>query len=234
MALERPEHLVAVSSAAHESKSAQTARNSWRFLFVFLWAQFFPRAAFDRVFVFPSSIAAKTKEEVVLEENLQKRKNLLLEKASAQNAEMRDALDITKEDFPRLKTEMDSSGGKKQFLICPKDCGLISIDSSVTTRAVGSFLLHPESKITFSFRHSVTPAGILDNITNLKFARIDYAGNFFTTNKTIEILSKIEHLEWLGLRGCEITSLKPIYGNAILTRLELESTPVQAAGNSQA
>lgn len=231
MALERPEHRIAVSSAVHSKEKIKLADDKkYLSLLACIFAgTVLATATFDRLFVFPSSIAAKTTEEVVLEESLQKKKELLHKKAIAQSVEMNAAFDIKSGDLPRLETVTDSTGGKQQYLIFPTDSGSISIDSLNTKKAQGRFPIQPDSKIFFCFRHSTTPQGVLDKITNLDFGRIEYAGNFFVSDKTIEVLSKVKHLEWLGLRGCDVSSLKPIYENTTITRLELESTAVQSA-----
>jgi tRNA A-37 threonylcarbamoyl transferase component Bud32 len=229
MALQRPEHLIPVSLAVNERANRRHPIDK-KFVallaFIFV-ATSFSTATFDRYFVFPSIIAAKSKEEVDWWERLEKNRRKEDKKYLAGADAAEDSIDIGISNFPRLETKIESSGAKSQILFFPLDCGLINIDGSPPKRAHGKFLLSPNSRIMLGFKHSIDPEGLLNNITELNFEAINYSGNPFVTDKTIEILAKIKRLSTITMRGCDIHSLKPLYESTTLVGLQLEGTKVQ-------
>ncbi|MBA3994422.1 MAG: hypothetical protein C0469_12910 [Cyanobacteria bacterium DS2.3.42] len=231
MALERPEHLVRLSPVVSDKEKERRAGDK-KFLTVLASISVFSiliTSAFDRLFVFPPYFSVKPKEVVDLEKRLAKQRKVLEIKASAEDLELEKVFRLDDVSVPRLKTVSDPAGGTKQILIFPQECGSITINSGPRTIARGEFPLPPNSKITLSFKHTVEPDGVLDRITDVHFERIDYGGNPAVRNETLKILAKIKHLEWVGLRGCDISSLEPLYDARTLRGLEVEATRIQSS-----
>lgn len=123
---------------------------------------------------------------------------------------------------------VDTASGQKKYLVFPNMTGkFFFIGQRDLVPAIGRFEYNPDARLVLVLGKD---AGIhpntLKNITNLKFAKIDYDDNFLVVDESIELLGKVKDVWAISLRGAAIKTLAPLYNNTNLQILEIMATDV--------
>lgn len=131
-------------------------------------------------------------------------------------------------DIPQVLVETVPSG-KTTVLEFPDDFGSLHIDHR-RYLASGKIMVPPDSKITYRLSSiAASNEHTLENLTGLKFHRIDFNSFKQITDHYIKILKKIPFLEQVGLDSTSVTSLEPLYKSKTITYLEVAQTRVPSS-----
>lgn len=115
----------------------------------------------------------------------------------------------------------------EEFINFPSKAGTISIGNEPGHAAVGQFLIPGGDLVNLNLNEeAAAEPNFLDNLTDVKFGGINFNAHVTVSNESLYILRDLKHVEHLGFAGCEINSLKPIYGASYVTTLDVTDTHV--------
>lgn len=235
MALQQPEVGIVVSQAPIKSQVKKELKLSRKLSLAFATVVLTVSATayVDRAYIYPLYFAPTTKsmkDEFVLKPLVNEKGLSKDEKEKLRNSRMGSGMFGTDphENSPQLKIEKGASGESKQILFFPDQYGTISI-AGERVQASGEFVVPPGAKISFRINDSAAANDqTFNNLTRLKFRRIDFNGSKLINDRYIKILRSIPHLEQVGLEDTEITTLEPLYNSDKIKHLEVGNTRVSA------
>ena len=239
IALKRPDDNATVTMPFTEKapkNDYSTSKQGWLLAGVAV-ASITSTALFDAFVTWPEKLTEEklAYQEKQKKEQLAKQAEILLEKQVLVKTSDAAAVDVSRKfrfgedtSVPYIQNDVDSSGRKVQFLVLPKSFGDIGFnDRALIHRARGPIHLSPNTRLSFYLnQREGQRANTLENLTELKFDKIDYCSNFLVHDDTIAILEKIDDLLLVGLTACDISNLKPFYKSKSLLGLELRDTSI--------
>ncbi len=235
MALQQPEVGIAVSAAPLKPQVKKELKLSRKLSLAFATVLFAisATAVIDRAYVYPLYFAPSTKsikDGFVLNPlgNDKGLSNGESEKLRSSRTGRSNFGTDPHENSPQLRIEKDASGENKQILFFPDIYGSISVGGE-RVKANGEMVVPPNAKISFRINDAAAANDqTFNNLTGLKFRRIDFNGSKLIDDRYIKILRSIPHLEQVGLEDTEITTLEPLYNSDKLNHLEVGNTRISA------
>lgn len=141
----------------------------------------------------------------------------------------------TRSSFAPISTAVDhptrkvlGSGYKAgEILTFPSKAGSITIGGEQPRAARGDFFIPGGDLVNLNLNEeAAAEPNFLENLTDVKFGSLNFNAHVTVSNESLYIFRNIKHFLHLGLSGCAISSLKPIYDSQHVVTLDVTETHV--------